>query len=93
VVPEQAGGQQRFLARALASADVQEEPDQEGPPATSSTAISARLLSAWRTPNTTRNMPTADRTAPNASNGRVGSAGSGSSTRRLSRTISATTAA
>jgi len=33
------------------------------------------------------------RTAPNPSNGRVGSAGSGSSTRRLSRTISATTAA
>jgi hypothetical protein len=38
-------------------------------------------------------MPTADRTAPNPSKGRVGSAGSGSAIRRLSRTISATTAA
>ena len=47
-------------------------------PATSSTAISAGLLSAWRIPKTTKNMPTADRTAPNASKGRVGSAGSGS---------------
>ena len=38
-------------------------------------------------------MPTADRTAPNASKGRVGSAGIGSAIRRLSRTISATTTA
>ena len=38
-------------------------------------------------------MPTADKTAPNPSNGLVGSAGSGSVIRRLSRTISAMTAA
>ena len=40
-----------------------------------------------------QNMPTADRIAPIASKGRVGSALSGSSRRRLSRTITATTAA
>ena len=40
-----------------------------------------------------QNMPTADRIAPIASNGRVGSASSGSSRRRLSRTITATTTA
>ncbi len=37
--------------------------------------------------------PTADRTAPRVSKGRVGSAGSGSSSRRLSRTMSAMTSA
>src|SRR3954465_14813781 len=62
-------------------------------PAASSAAISAVLLSAWRIPNTTKNMPTADRTAPNPSNGLVGSAGRGSVIRRLSRTITAMTAA
>ena len=40
-----------------------------------------------------QNMPTADRTAPIASNGRVGSAASGSSRRRLSSTITPTTIA
>ena len=51
------------------------------------------MLPACRIPKTMQNMPTADRTAPIASNGRVGSAGSGSSSRRLSRMITATTAA
>jgi hypothetical protein len=48
-------------------------------------------VSACRIPNTTKNMPTAERTAPKASKGRVGSGGMGSSTRRLSRTISTMT--
>ena len=55
--------------------------------------MSSPLVSAWRIPNTKKNMPTADRNAPNASNGRVGSAGIGSETRRLSSTISAITRA
>jgi hypothetical protein len=38
-------------------------------------------------------MPTPDKIAPTTSNGRLGSAGSGSSRLRLSRTIEATTAA
>ena len=38
-------------------------------------------------------MPTADRTAPRVSKGRVGSGGSGSTMRRLSRMIAPTTAA
>ena len=54
---------------------------------------SALFVPAWRIPNTMKNMPTAERTAPTASNGRVGSAGSGSTSRRLSKTITATTMA
>ena len=59
-------------------------------PAASSAAISAPSLSAWRIPKTTKNMPTADKIAPSASKGRVGSGGIGSMIRRLSRTIVAT---
>ncbi len=55
--------------------------------------MSTPLLSACRIPKTMQNMPTADKTAPNASNGRVGSAGMGSATRRLSNTIRTMTAA
>ena len=49
--------------------------------------MSNPLLSACRIPVTTKNMPTAERTAPRASKGRVGSAARGSSMRRLSTTI------
>ena len=48
-------------------------------------------MPACRIPNTTQNMPTAERTAPIASNGRVGSGGRGSTIRRLSKMIVATT--
>jgi hypothetical protein len=57
------------------------------------TAKSALLLPACRIPNTTQNMPTPDNTAPMASKGRVGSGASGSTMRRLRRTMVATTAA
>ncbi len=50
-------------------------------------------MPAWRIPKTTKNIPTADRTAPIPSNGRVGSAGSGSASFRLRSTIAATTSA
>ena len=62
-------------------------------PTASNTAISTPSLSACRIPNTTKNMPTADRIAPTASKGRVGSGAMGSTIRRLSRTIVATTTA
>jgi hypothetical protein len=62
-------------------------------PTTRSTAMSTLLLSAWRIPKTTKNMPTADRTAPTVSKRRVGSGASGSSIRRVRRTITATTTA
>ncbi len=62
-------------------------------PRTSSPAISQTLSSAARIPMTTRTRPTADRTAPPVSNERVGSGGSGSSIRRLSRMITAITRA
>ena len=55
--------------------------------------MSALLLPACRIPNTTKNMPTAERIAPTASKGRVGSGGSGSTSRRLSRMIVATISA
>ena len=55
--------------------------------------MSAGSLSACRIPNTTKNMPTADRIAPTASKRRVGSAGTGSSMRRLRKMMIATTAA
>jgi hypothetical protein len=51
------------------------------------------LLPAWRIPKTTQNIPIAERTAPAASKGLVGSAGSGSFIRRLSRMIKPTTSA
>ena len=51
------------------------------------------LVSACRIPNTTKNIPTADRTAPTASKGRLGSGGIGSTTRRLSTMIVPTTEA
>ena len=47
--------------------------------------MSTPWLSACRIPNTTKNMPTADRIAPTTSNGRVGSGGTGSTIRRLSK--------
>ena len=55
--------------------------------------MSETLLSACRIPNTTKNMPTADRIAPTTSKGRSGSAGRGSTIRRLSRMIATMTAA
>jgi len=55
--------------------------------------MTAALLSAARIPVTSRTSPTADRTAPTTSNGRLGSAGSGSRTRRANRTITATISA
>jgi hypothetical protein len=48
---------------------------------------------ARKIPNTTKNIPTAERIAPTASKGRAGSAGSGSTSRRLSNRIVATTRA
>ena len=44
-------------------------------------------------PKTTKNIPTAERIAPTPSKGRIGSGGSGSTKRRLRRTIVPTTAA
>src|SRR3954449_13145169 len=69
------------------------KPPRKTAPATSIAAISATFVSAWRIPKTTKNIPTADRTAPRPSKGRSGSAGMGSSIRRLSSTIVATTSA
>jgi hypothetical protein len=54
-------------------------------------AMSLPLLSASKIPNTKKNIPTPDRIAPIASNGRVGSAGSGSTRRRLRKTITTMT--
>jgi hypothetical protein len=62
-------------------------------PIAKNTAIKTPSVSACRIPNTTQNMPTADRTAPTASNGRLGSGSTGSAIRRLRRTIAATTSA
>ncbi len=56
-------------------------------PTTSSRAISPRLLSAAMIPPTKTTRPTADRTAPTMSKGRVGSAGIGSLTLRASTTM------
>ena len=50
-------------------------------------------MPACRIPKTTKNMPTAERIAPTASKGRVGSGGSGSTRRRLRKMIVATTTA
>ncbi len=60
-------------------------------PTANRTAISRRLLSAARTPITTRTRPAADRTAPRVSKGRVGSGATGSTIERLSKTITAMT--
>ena len=60
---------------------------------TSEITSSVLFVPAWRIPKTRKNMPTADSTAPIASNGRVGSAGSGSSSLRLRRTMIPTTIA
>ena len=62
-------------------------------PTTSRASISQPLLSAARIPMTTRTRPTADRTAPPVSKGRLGSGGRGSWTRRASQTITAMTRA
>ena len=62
-------------------------PARMSAPTTTSTAISARLLSAAMIPPTRTTRPTADRTAPTVSKGRVGSAGSGSVMPRASSTI------
>ena len=51
------------------------------------------LTPAWRIPNTTQNIPIPDRTAPIASNGDLGSGATGSTTRRPSTMIVATTSA
>ncbi len=56
-------------------------------------SMSQRLLSAARMPATTSTRPTAERTAPVVSKGRVGSAGSGSVIFRLNKTITAITRA
>jgi hypothetical protein len=53
----------------------------------------ALLLPAWRIPNTTQNMPMPERIAPTRSKGRSGSGASGSTIRRLRRTIVPTTSA
>ena len=55
--------------------------------------MSTGSLSASRIPNTTKNMPTADRIAPTTSKGRSGSGATGSTIRRLRKMIVATTAA
>ena len=55
--------------------------------------MSARSLSAARTPITTRTRPAADRTAPSVSKGRVGSGATGSTMARLSQRITAMTIA
>ena len=55
--------------------------------------MSGRLLPACRMPTTTKKSPTAERTAPRVSKGRVLSAGRGSMMRRLSTMIVATIAA
>jgi hypothetical protein len=91
-VAEQPGGQQRFLPGPLPGPDVEEEPAQEAGPRASSTTISGRLSPACRIPTTTNSIPTADRTAPTVSKGRVGSAGKGSTSLRLSSTITTMTA-
>ena len=59
-------------------------------PAINNTAMSTAFVSAWRIPNTTKNMPTDDSSAPIASKGRVGSGASGSTTRRRLRTMMTT---
>jgi hypothetical protein len=55
--------------------------------------MSTLLLPACRIPNTTQSIPIPDRIAPTTSKGRVGSAGSGSTSRRLKRMIVAMTRA
>jgi hypothetical protein len=62
-------------------------------PTVNRTAMSARSLSAARTPITTRMRPTADKTAPSVSKGRVGSGAMGSTMSRLSQRITAMTIA
>ena len=62
-------------------------------PTTTKATHSALLTPACRMPNTMKNIPTADSTAPTRSKGRVGSAGSGSSRLRLSRTMMTTISA
>ena len=79
-VAEQRRRQQRLLARPLLGAHrAGRTTTRTSAPATSRPSISQPLLSAARMPMTTRTRPTADRTAPTVSKGRVGSAGSGSS--------------
>ena len=58
-----------------------------------SSAIRPRLVLACKIPKTMKNMPTADKIAPKGSKGRVGSGSTGSSSRRLRKTIVATTRA
>ena len=65
-------------ARSLARTEAKNQTSTRAP-ATIRASISQTLLSAARMPVTSRTRPTADRTAPPMSKGRVGSAGSGSS--------------
>jgi hypothetical protein len=79
-------------ARSLARTD-QKNHTKTKAPTTSRMSISQMLSSAARMPMTIRTRPTADRTAPPVSKGRVGSAGRGSWIRRLNRMIAAMTSA
>ena len=79
-------------ARSLARTD-QKNHTKTKAPTTSRMSISQTLSSAARMPMTIRTRPTADRTAPPVSKGRVGSAGRGSWIRRLSRMIAVMTSA
>ena len=69
-------------------AEEQREDDHAGEQEAS---VNQRLLSAARMPRTTKMRPSDDITAPPMSNGRPGSAGSGSRTVRRSSKIVATT--
>ena len=66
-----------FPARSLLRIQAK-NPARMAAPATRSTAVRARLVSAAMMPPTRTTSPAADRTAPTVSKGRVGSAGTGS---------------
>ena len=93
-VPEQAGGQQRLLARALASADVEEEPDQERGSGGQQHRHQHGVVVGLQDPehheeHADRRQDRAERVEGTRRVGRQRDR----SIRRLSRTISATTAA
>ena len=68
-------------------------PASKAMPIARNTTSSVLLTPACRIPSTTKNIPTADRIAPTASNGRSGSGATGSTTRRPSTMIVTTTKA
>src|SRR6185312_1595419 len=69
------------------------KPARNASPIATNTISSVTLVSACKIPKTRQNMPTPDRIAPTASNARVESGGTGSTTRRPRKMIVTTTRA